>query len=399
MATFALSLPILLGCVGLATDYSNWSRAKAVIQSAADQSALAAARELRLGNSNASTISQVAQNFALAALASGAGTNPTITTQVASDQSNVTVTISQNVATTMPQSLGLPFATVRAKARARVLGGKPLCMLALHPKSSHGLQAQGNSHVTATGCAIYSNSTNPNSLWVSDTSVIDSASICSAGGYTGSSSNFTTLPQTDCPVLPDPLASRPAPTVGSTCDYTNLTIEEKTVSLLPGTYCGGITVTEGGVANLQPGVYIINNGNLSVNSGSSLIGANVGFFLTGKSTSIAFTGTSTIDLTAPASGIMAGILFWEDPTSGGGKNHTIGSSNARNLLGTLYFPQSALVITSPNPVAAQSAYTIVVADHLDLTASPNLYLNSNYASTNIPVPAGVGPSLGSVLDQ
>jgi len=260
--------------------------------------------------------------------------------------------------------------------------------------------AQNGSHVTATGCAIYSNSTTPDSLLVSDTSVITSPSICSGGGYKGSSSNFTTMPQTDCPVLADPLASRPLPTVGSTCDYTNLTITGKTVSLLPGTYCGGLTVTGGATVNLQPGVYIINNGNLTVNTGSSFIGANVGFFLTGKNSTLSFTDTSTIDITAPASGMMAGLLIWEDAsTSGSGKSHTIGSNNARNLLGTLYFPLGHLVVTSPNPVAAQSDYTIIVADHLDLTASPNLVLNSNYANSNIPVPAGVGPSLGAVLDR
>jgi Flp pilus assembly protein TadG len=402
ITTFALSLPIALGCIGLATDYSNWSRSKTLIQSAADQSALAAARELRLGNSNASTISQVAQSFALAALSSAPGT-PTISTAVASDKSNVTVTINLNVTTTLPQALGLPFATVRAKARARVLGGAPLCILSLTASSAQGLMMTLGSHVTAANCSIYSDSTAANGLAVLDTSLLTSPSICSSGGYSGTNVNYSTMPQVDCPVLTDPLSARPSPSVTSTCDHTNLTIVGQTVNLLPGTYCGGLQISGGATVTLSPGVYIIKDGPLTVTSilsRSTLKGSNIGFFLTGNNSALSFLGISTIDLTAPQTGAMAGILIWEDAaTATPNMPHLIYSDQARNLLGTIYLPKGHLVIGSPNPVADQSDYTIIVAAYVVLAASPNLVLNANYQNSLVPVPQGLGPNRSVSLDQ
>jgi hypothetical protein len=42
-------------------------------------------------------------------------------------------------------------------------------------------------------------------------------------------------------------------------------------------------------------------------------------------------------------------------------------------------------------VADQSAYTVIVSRQLRLSAGPNLVLNANYSSTDVPVPDGVGP--------
>jgi hypothetical protein len=47
-------------------------------------------------------------------------------------------------------------------------------------------------------------------------------------------------------------------------------------------------------------------------------------------------------------------------------------------------------------VADQSAYTVIVARQLQLSASPNLVMNAMYTSTDVPVPEGVGPN-GSAI--
>ena len=67
------------------------------------------------------------------------------------------------------------------------------------------------------------------------------------------------------------------------------------------------------------------------------------------------------------------------------------SDDARNLLGTIYLPRGVLAIGSNARVADQSAYTVVIADSVVLTGGPNMILNANYGSTNVPVPEGVGP--------
>ena len=73
------------------------------------------------------------------------------------------------------------------------------------------------------------------------------------------------------------------------------------------------------------------------------------------------------------------------------------SNNARLMLGTIYLPTGRLVIDATQPVADQSAYTVVVAQQVNLYEGPNLYLNANYDATSVPVPKGVGPLSGKIL--
>jgi hypothetical protein len=208
------------------------------------------------------------------------------------------------------------------------------------------------------------------------------------------------MPLTDCPVISDPLAGRAPPTVSSTCDYTNKVILFQTVTINPGVYCGGLQIDLLANVTMNPGVYVIKGGSFNVIA-ATVKGAGVTIYLTGANTNLDLVLGSTIDLTAPAAGPTAGILIWEDAaTTTPNITHYIYSTHAHNLLGTIYFPNGNLMIGSPNAVADQSAYTIIVAKTLSLVASPNLMLNANYSATNVPVPAGLGPtSQGAFLDQ
>jgi hypothetical protein len=94
-------------------------------------------------------------------------------------------------------------------------------------------------------------------------------------------------------------------------------------------------------------------------------------------------------LTAPKDGSLAGLLFFEDRSATTNGTHSISSDDARVLLGTIYLSRGTLVVDASKPVADQSAYTAIVARTLRLKAGPNLVLNSDYGSTDIPVPAGL----------
>jgi hypothetical protein len=94
---------------------------------------------------------------------------------------------------------------------------------------------------------------------------------------------------------------------------------------------------------------------------------------------------------------MAGVLFWEDASAPEDNKHFILSSNARQLLGTIYLPRGQLKIASIMPVADKSAYTAIVARTLQMSGSPTLVLNADYAGTDVPVPAGLGAIGGEVF--
>jgi hypothetical protein len=226
---------------------------------------------------------------------------------------------------------------------------------------------------------------------------LSAALICSAGGTAGAGpGSFSPIPQTDCPVMPDPLAGRLAPAVG-TCTYNNLIVSGQMTTLYPGTYCGGLTVTDLSTVTMAAGQYIIKDGPLVVTNGATMHGVNAGFYFTGAGALLNLDSLSNISLTAPASGTMAGMLFWEDRFAPSGGVHQIVSNNARTLLGTIYLPVNRLHVAANAPVADHSAYTVVVANQFSLSEGPTLVLNTNYGATNIPVPNGVGPGGTTIL--
>jgi hypothetical protein len=73
------------------------------------------------------------------------------------------------------------------------------------------------------------------------------------------------------------------------------------------------------------------------------------------------------------------------------RQHQIFSNNAQTLTGTIYMPKGEILIDASQPIAAYSAYTVLVVNQLHLCAGPTLALNTNYTATDVPVPMGVGP--------
>src|SRR4051795_8554593 len=63
---------------------------------------------------------------------------------------------------------------------------------------------------------------------------------------------------------------------------------------------------------LLSGIYVIDNGPLVVDHGGALTGSNVGLYFTGDKGGLLFDVDSTIRLTAPKDGPMAGLLFFEN---------------------------------------------------------------------------------------
>ena len=137
---------------------------------------------------------------------------------------------------------------------------------------------------------------------------------------------------------------------------------------------------------------MIKDGDFLVTDFASFTGTNVGFYLTGSDPRLRFERAATVSLTAPKTGPLAGILVFEDRSVSHIVKHEISADNANTLLGTFYIPRGQLDISANRPVADKSAYTIVVADRFTLAAGPTMVLNTDYNSTDVPVPEGVGPN-------
>jgi hypothetical protein len=333
-----------------------------------------------------------------------------VDTQILEKRTQVKVTLANTVPLSWGKVLGMSSTAVKATATAQLFGpaGK-LCMLALDVKQKDTLHLEKSSTLTAKDCVVYSNSNDKKGLEVEDGATITASMICSVGGYKANKAYLNPMPTTDCPSMSDPLASRPRPTVGS-CTSTNMVVTG-VQNLYPGTYCGGLTIKGSAQATLSPGIYIMNNGPLIVQDNASLTGQYAGIYFTGDAGGLRFDPNTTISLTAPKDGVMAGFIFFEDrnvsspippppgplgapppPPYGSQpmRQYQISSNNAQQFLGTFYLPAGRLIVDAKKPVAAQSAYTVVVTRQIDIKDGPDLVLNSDYASTDVPVPDGVG---------
>lgn len=361
----------------------------------------------------------------------------------------VQVTIKETWTPFFAQFLTDTATPIVVKAKANILGEGLICVVGLMPRSDRaGIHMDNNSKIDAKDCGIYSNSSNRYAIRLDSHASIEARLICSVGGYGsfGWGTSISPRPLQDCPPVDDPLASRAAPTFGG-CDHNGLEIGEgveippksnsdrelvtglrkwfsrysrnnptptapsylpetsfSNVTLVPGVYCGGLFIGQNQNVTLMPGVYVIKDGPFVVSGNAKIKGEGVGFYMTGQDSVFDFQADTSIDLVAPKTGPLAGLLMFEDRNVPHGTSfnpfnlsnlpddirlHRIRSNNARQLLGTVYLPHSILMIDADAPVADHSAYTAIIAWRVWLRDGPSLKLNADYKSTDVPVPSSL----------
>jgi hypothetical protein len=281
-------------------------------------------------------------------------------------------------------------------AKANLQGESKICVLAVSGSGSGAISMVHDSTLQANGCSVYSNSTSSKGIYLGDKAQIDATLVCSAGGVYNSSGSSTHNITSDCPQIPDPLATRPVPKFGS-CDHNKYAIGSGSATLEPGVYCGGIKITGDAKVTFKAGDYIVKDGLFLVSNTAVIIGRDVGFYLTGALSWISFTGDATIDLNGREKGDLAGMLFFEDPKSSLFRIHNISASKAHNLTGTIYLPKGTLLVDPNSQVGEKSAYTAIIVQKLVVQNGPNLVLNSNYSASSVPVPEGIVTSSQVVL--
>ena len=360
-----LSAPVLMMFVGAAVEYAHIALRVTQLQKAADTSVLTAVQQLRLSNTADSVVVSVAQ-AAFDNAAPADGVSRTVTPTISNNRSTVQVNATEDVKSVMGKILTLPSSQITVVAAAQIMGQTKLCLLTLDPSKGKAMQLEDGSSITATGCGLFSNSTDKKGFSAGKSAQATASVICSAGGVENKGAYLTPTPTTDCPTVSDPLAKVPRPSVGY-CSGSETPLDASTTrTLYPGTYCNGITVSGNAQVTFMPGIYVINNGPFIVQNNASISGNNVGFYFTGNAAGLRFDPTTSINLTAPRDGVMAGLLLFEDrsvnnpvPPPPGPKGappappygsvpmreYRITSNNAPNLLGTIYLPAGRLIVT------------------------------------------------------
>lgn len=231
LVTFALSLPVGFGVLGVATDYAVYNKTRSELQAAADAAAIAGAREIPLARGNPKQIASVVTNFATYQLLGKASSDNgalltagklTLSSSLMDGASAVQVTISKEWQPFFLHFLNAHVTPVSVSAKARYVGRNNVCVLGLASKGS-AVMLDKNARLTGNNCGVFSNSGDSAGLRVQAGAVLTATLSCSAGGV-DVSGTINPAAITDCPPVPNPLAKRPPPDIGG-CAQTNLKLD------------------------------------------------------------------------------------------------------------------------------------------------------------------------------
>jgi Flp pilus assembly protein TadG len=366
---------VLAGGVGLAVDTTQWYLAKRQLQQAVDSAALAAAHTLSQGGvdsyrtAGSDEITRNADSMTITI-------ERLSTSPLNGDWAGNTGAI-EVIATT---SQALPFSslfmeaavTVRSRGVATAVARGQNCVISL-AEDGVGINVLGTADIAA-GCGVIANSSDDGAVTLVGSSYLDANPISAVGNISASETNYPS----DTAILPygvasaDPVAERglDVPTDPTGCDYNNervLPRGSQTYSpVSPGVarrFCGGLNIQ--GEVTFDPGVYIMDGGDLDIASTASVRGEGVTIILTGNApgnvAAVDIAGGSDVQMTAPDAdqdSTWNGILFFQDPDLGSTRESNIAGDSSLNLEGIVYMPGGDVSFLGSSGQSSQCFYLI-----------------------------------------
>jgi len=388
----ALTMFVVMAFAGLALDASYMYFHKRNMQTAADAGAYGGALELLRGNTDTTTAAK--RDTALNGFTDQSDNvtvtvnSPPLSGSETGNASFVEVIISHPQPTWFMRALNFNSVTVKARAVAGLGSTGNGCVYALNQDTSqtnNGFFVNGTTNSTFS-CGVFSNA---NFRSVGGACVV-TPTVSYTGTYTNQNSGGNCGPAgigTGVPIS-DPMANKYSIPSYSTCTAHNFMVTTgTTVTIPPGTYCGGISIT-GSVQNVifSPGSFILVGGGLSVNGAVNVSGSGVTFFNTydksNKYGAITINGSGTVDLSAPTSGTDKALLFYQDPTvSWSASNGSIIAGGASSVYdGIIYFPTTDLTYTgnSSTTGTGTDGYTTLIGYNIKIAGTAQI--NANYST-------------------
>ncbi|MGA3055551.1 MAG: pilus assembly protein TadG-related protein [Candidatus Korobacteraceae bacterium] len=400
----ALALVVLMLMAGMGVDIGYLRYQKQQMQKAADAGAIAGAAAL-IYSGSASQITNAAWNDTSANGFTNGQSGVTVTVnnppQTVGDPyynqaGYVEVIVAQAWPTFFMRVAGLDSVMVRGRAVASALGSAPGCIFITEPS---GTFTDSGSAKVLSQCTILINSSSTPAFNISGSAIIQARSIGIVGGWMESgSAQVSPPPVTGIAPFSDPLAGLPEPAIGTCTTQQQIWSGSQTGTLSGGTFCGGINISGSAHVTFSPGTYILDGGGLNISGAATGVGTEVTFYNTADPSHsygpINLSGSSSTSFSAPTSGSLAGILFFQDrsiPTTAPGS--IISGSGGQVYTGALYFPTTS-VNYSGSSTLGTSPYTLIVAYSLTLSGSTT-YINDDYSS----LPGGVSPIHAAVLAE
>lgn len=382
----ALMMPVLVGAVGLGTDYGLWVHTHQTAQSAADSAAVSAATDGKASNLQIQALA-VAASYGFLNGADGA----TVTVNQPPKTGSKT-TVLNAVEVIVEQTKAPLFAAVflsnpvKISARSVAIPNAGTgCVIALNANLTGAATVQGGSQVNLKNCNLYVNSSHSSALTIAGSAKVSALSVAVVGDISGESA--ITAPggvRTNVSPTADPYANVSFPHFFG-CDNNNRKINSDE-TLSPGVYCGGLFVTAGAVATLEPGIYYMDGGDLSIAGNATIQGAGVTIVFTKKNrnnwATVSIGSNAIVNLTAPKTGATAGIVMFGDRNMTQGTSFKLTGGASQVFGGAIYLPKGALEYAGGS--SASTGCTQVVADTLSWSGNSSMSLDcSGYATKPI----------------
>jgi Flp pilus assembly protein TadG len=265
----------------------------------------------------------------------------------------VEAVLSGKVNTLFAGLVGFPSMTIRVRAEA---SGTPpnYCIIVTADSASttQGITLQGGSTggIDAPNCGIYDDDSNSSNALVDNSGTVTSQKFMIVGGIQNSGATISPVPTTDATAIADPLSylstDGDAPSAGSCTSQSSLPANG--AILTPATFCSGITLNPNVAITMSAGTYYIEGG-ITVDTGASITGTS-GVALYVATGQLNFNAGSTVKLSAPTTGTLAGIAIWQAASDTNEINLDSGSTSEYN--GAIYAPTAELTLNSASNAAA-----------------------------------------------
>jgi hypothetical protein len=368
---FALAMPALIGFAGLGVDTGLWYVAKQRLQTAADAAALSAAYERAAGRPSSmqtAALGDARRNgFDGAPPETLSLRNPPATGAYAGDPAAVEATLSRPQEVLFSKMFLDGDLVIRARAVAHIEVIGQACVLGLDPEAPTAVLAQGSTQVALDGCTVAANSSSDTAISVSGNAQVSAQSLWTVGNYSAAAGSLSLAEpaKTHVWAVEDPYASATIPPF-SGCTSRNLSLNNVTRTLSPGVYCGGLDIGAKADITFQPGIYIIDGGDIRINAQATVQGTDVTFILTSSGAAsqigtVVINGGATVNLTAPSDPDTGqrGLLFFQDRRASSTGTAKLNGGSSMSLFGAVYFPAQAIQFSGNNSSAGPECTQII----------------------------------------
>jgi len=375
-----ICIGIFLACGAVAIDFSVWQSQRAKLQDAADSAALSGAIMLSdsdqdNGSEDENGDTALKRKIKLALKQMVQESNNTVFEGYSADVevNQHTEIVSVNLSVDAPRMFSSLFIktdpTVRVQAAATVVHrDDSTCIYVIDPAASSALKIAGSGELSAPGCRIQVSSASATALSAGSSGGLVSDEICVAGNFSGS--GYSTTPTANCDLEDVPYSTKKAPS-GGNCDYNNFKATNSGI-LIPGTYCGGLSIGSDYEMTLSRGRYFIRDGDLKLTGTATLTGDEVIFILQGTG-SLNITSSGKFNVTPPRRGRLRGFSIFQDHTSSPGQKAKITGQGDVLIGGTIYAPNIILELTGKAATSTNTpGYSSMVVQQLKIAGTGEL---------------------------